>query len=227
MSILSIRIEDRVKEKFPEIALAYTIVEGVQVKATEPEKVLFMRKIEEEMRSKYNIDELKGNPLIRAYRDFYWRIEIDPTKQRPSSEALLRRVLRGRKLPLINNVVDAGNLASLKTLIPIGLYDLDKLLPPLVLRFAKEGEVFQPIGGKTEVLTENQIVLADAEKIVHIFPHRDSIQTCIRENTRNVLVVACGVPKVPSNLLKEAAKITSKYIVMFAGGKFGEVLLVT
>jgi DNA/RNA-binding domain of Phe-tRNA-synthetase-like protein len=47
----------------------------------------------EEVKTKYNIEILKDDPTVRAYRDLYWKLGIDPTKTRPSGEALLRRVL--------------------------------------------------------------------------------------------------------------------------------------
>jgi len=128
-------------------------------------------------------------------------------------------------MPLINNVVDAGNFASLETLVPIGLYDIDKVKGMLRLRVSREGEVFDPIGGSREILSEGLPVLADEEKIIHLYPHRDSKHTMIRVSTKNVLVVACGVPKVPSSLVKEAASKTINYILRFAGGvTTGEVI---
>lgn len=83
---------------------------------------------------------LKDHPVVRAFRDFYWRIGIDPTKTRPASEALARRLLGGQGIPKINSLVDAGNLASVETMIPIGVYDFDKVMGGLTLRFAREGE---------------------------------------------------------------------------------------
>jgi DNA/RNA-binding domain of Phe-tRNA-synthetase-like protein len=99
-----------------------------------------------ELRSRYTIDSLKDDRLVRAYRDFYWRIGVDPTKTRPSSEALVRRILRGR-FPRIHPIVDAGNAASAATMVPIGLYDVRYFRPPLRLTVARGGEVFNPIGG--------------------------------------------------------------------------------
>ena len=171
------------------------------------------------IRDRYTIEKLKEDPIIRAYRDFYWRIGIDPTKQRPSSEALIRRILRDKGIPIINNVVDAGNIASIKTAIPIGLYDKDAITGNLIFRFAEENEVFDPIGGEKEILKANQIILADNRGIIHVFPHRDSKRTMIKESTKRVLVVACGVPGVPDNLVLRASDITVEYIIKMAGGK--------
>jgi len=138
---------------------------------------------------------------------------------------LLRRILRTGSIPLINNVVDAGNFASVETLVPIGIYDLDKVKGELRLRLSMRDELFEPIGGSTEILEEGIPVLADDEKILHLYPHRDSKYTMVRGDTRRVLVIACGVPNVPRELVRHAAKKTIEYIVRFAQGKVvGEVL---
>jgi len=160
----------------------------------------------------YTLENLKDNQIVRAFRDFYWKIGIDPTKIRPASEALVRRILSGSSLPMINNVVDAGNLASIETLIPIGLYDLDKIVGEPVLRFAKQSEEFIDITGKIRKLESNTIVLADDMGIIHIFPYRDSLRTMIEWNTRRVLIIACGVENVPTTLVDYATERVIHYL---------------
>ncbi len=201
------------------VHIAYAIVADVKVEKNRVDVREYARHVVSRIVSQYNIDRLKEHPIIRAYRDFYWRLGIDPTKTRPSSEALIRRILRTKSIPLINNVVDAGNFASVETLIPIGLYDLDRIKGVLKLRLSREGEIFEPIGGSREVLRQGLPVLADDEKIIHLYPHRDSKHTMIRDTTKNVLVVSCGVPNVPATLVVEAAKKTIDYIVRFANGR--------
>ena len=154
----------------------------------------------------YDLESLKDDPMVRAYRDFYWRIGIDPTKTRPASEALIRRFLKNQSIPKINNVVDAGNIASLKTVVPIGLYDTNNISGKLTLRFAKNGERFTDITGRTEDLQGNEIVLADSSCILHLFPHRDSQRTMINQNTKKILIVGCGVPGVPRSRVDVAAE---------------------
>lgn len=207
------------------VHVAYGVVYNVIVEKDRVDVREYAKQLIEKLISEYSIERLKEHPVIRAYRDFYWRLGIDPTKTRPSSEALLRRVLRTKTMPLINNVVDAGNFASLETLVPIGLYDIDRVKGMLRLRVSREGEVFDPIGGNREILSEGLPVLADEEKIIHLYPHRDSRHTMIRTSTKNVLIVACGVPNVPSSLVKEAASKTINYILRFAGGiTTGEII---
>jgi len=68
-----------------------------------------IKNVEEKYRSQ-DPEYLKNDSVVRAYRDFYWRIGIDPTKTRPSGEALRRRLARGNRFPRINIVVDIGKI---------------------------------------------------------------------------------------------------------------------
>jgi DNA/RNA-binding domain of Phe-tRNA-synthetase-like protein len=158
---------------------------------------------------------LKDHPIIRAYRDFYWRLGIDPTKQRPSSEGLARRLLAQGRLPRINSVVDAGNIASAETLIAIGLYDLDEVRGVPLLRWARRGEQFEDITGKRFSLGENNIVLADELGIIHVFPYRDSFRTRIKGSTQRVLAVACGVPGIGEEHLERALARVVELVRLF------------
>lgn len=207
-----------IKVKDPEIFVCISEVRGVKVAKKDNEVMKLFKEVVEKLKERYSVSNLKDDPVIRAFRDFYWRIGIDPTKQRPSSEALLRRGLKGN-IPLINNVVDAGNIASMESLVPIGLYDLDKIKGDLELRYAKKGEIFIPIGGKDEILDEKQIVLADEEKVLHVYPHRDSRLTMVNVTTKNVLIVACGVPGLEKDRVRIACEKAKEYILLLAGGE--------
>jgi len=178
-----------------------------------------MEALEERLKKRFgSAERLTENEIVQAYRKFYWRIGVDPTKTRPSGEALARRVLRGKRLPKINPIVDIGNMVSAETLVPIGIYDLDKATIPLTLKLTRGGEEFKPIGGRDMVLEENIPVLVDSKGIVmHVYPHRDSRLTCVTENTRKVLVLAAGVPGVPEVHVVEAAKRVLKLLEEYLG----------
>jgi len=166
----------------------------------------------EYVRSSYNLESLRDNPVVRAYRDFYWRIGLDPTKIRPAGEALARRALRG-SFPRINPVVDAGNLASLETLVSIGLYDVEKLVFPCRLMLSRGGEVFKSISGSVRLVEPGIPMLTDSTgRVIHIYPHRDSAETAVTESTRAIWIVAALVPGVPVSLGVEAVGKTMEYL---------------
>jgi DNA/RNA-binding domain of Phe-tRNA-synthetase-like protein len=199
------------------IAACEVFINGVKVKKSSSEFEEFKKEKFEELRKKYILEALKDNSLVRCYRDFYWRIGIDPTKQRPSAEALLRRVLAGKDLPSINNVVDSYNLASILTLVPMGAYDAAKLRGELRIRYSND-ESFVGIGGAS-YKTSNEIVIADDEKILCIYPYRDSDVTKVTEATKGVVIVLCGVAGVSQDYLRESANTTLELVTRFCGGE--------
>lgn len=209
-----------VSKRFPEIYLVTGVIRGLRVERENLKIAELKRFAYEEVRAKHDVEALKDHPVIRAYRDFYWKLDIDPTKIRPSGEALLRRVLRGNELPTINTAADSYNLASMKTMIPISGFDLDSLNPPLNVRFAQNGEEFLGIGmDKPIVLTQNMLVLADMMRVICIYPYRDSDYTKITENTRNILIVGYGAPGVERQNVTEAVETALTYIKTVSGGE--------
>ncbi|WFO75398.1 hypothetical protein J4526_00365 [Desulfurococcaceae archaeon MEX13E-LK6-19] len=180
-----------------------------------------------------DLSSIKKHHMIRVYRDFLWKLGIDPTKLRPSHEALLRRAIRTGSIPRINTIVDIGNYASLKHLVPVGIYDINKLKPPLTLRLSIDGEAFYPVGAETaKVLPRGIPLLVDQEKPIHIFPCRDSKFSTVDIKTTRILVIVAGVEGVPESTLYMAsdtiveylktycdARGVSKYSMVYFGGR--------
>lgn len=169
------------------------------------------------VRERYTLEKIKDEPLFRAYRDFFWRVGVDPTRTRPASEALVRRILSGKVLPTINTAVDAYNLASVRTGIPIAAFDADTLSGALAMRFAEEGEAFLGIGMAAPVtLHRNQVILADEDAIVAVYPYRDSDTTKITLATTRVHIVACGVPGIEREKVRSAYELAAAYLQEYA-----------
>ncbi len=223
--MVQIRISDDIKQTFKGISIGSSLIKNANTVERCNELDEEIRRVEFWVKRNFTLEELKNHPVIRAYRDFYWKIKIDPTKQRPSAEALIRRILRGKSIPRINCAVDAYNLASILTQISIGAYDYDRIVEPLMLRWSRDGEEFWPIGGEKKTIRK-QPVIADSKKIINLYPHRDSELTKITNETRNILVIACGVPGIPNNKVVEASEMAAKYIAKYCGGEVVEVNLV-
>ena len=170
-------------------------------------------------RERYTLERIKDEPLFRAYRDFFWKVGVDPTKTRPASEALVRRILGGKMLPAINTAVDAYNLASVRTGIPIAAFDADTLGGDLSMRFAEEGEAFLGIGMAAPVmLHKNQVILTDEDAVVAVYPYRDSDATKIILATTTVHIVACGVPGIEREKVYSAYELAVAYLQEYVSG---------
>jgi DNA/RNA-binding domain of Phe-tRNA-synthetase-like protein len=119
---------------------------------------------------------------IDRARELYRRFGVDPTRVRPSSEALLRRMKKGEPLPRINSLVDVANAMSVQLQVPVGLYDLGKVKgEELVIRLGGEGESYEGIG-KERINVAGRICVADADGPCGN-PSADSRRTMITTDT--------------------------------------------
>ncbi|MFH7859975.1 MAG: phenylalanine--tRNA ligase beta subunit-related protein [Candidatus Aenigmatarchaeota archaeon] len=215
-----LKLANEVEKEFPNLKALIMKIENVKIQKDNIELEKFKEEVIKEVLEKYDLKSLKDEATFRAYRNFFWKIGIDPTKIRPAAEALVRRILQGNPIPRVNTLVDAYNLASIKTGIAIAAFDLDKLKGDIVMRFAKENEEFLGIGMKDPIkLTGKEIVISDDEKIIAIYPYRDAENTKITFETSKVLFLICGVPDIAEEALINAAKVTIDYVTMFCNGK--------
>ncbi len=217
---MALNIESKLHKRFPELEVLTCQIRGVRVEKRNLKLEKFKEEIMKQVREQYDLDSLRDLSTFRAYRDFFWRVGIDPTKSRPAAEALIRRVLGGRSIPNINTLVDAYNLASVKTEIALAAFDADRLKGVLLMRFAIGGEEFLGIGmEKSMVLQGGEIVISDGEKLVAVYPHRDADNTKITMKTKNVLLLVCGVPGIREETLQKAAQVALDYITRFCDGE--------
>jgi len=119
---------------------------------------------------------------IGPARALYRRFGLDPTRHRPSSEALLRRLRRGEPFPRVNSLVDVANVVSLRLQVPVGLYDLDQVRGRLRLRLGREQEGYLGIR-RGHVDVSGRICVADDLGPCGN-PSADSARTMITTATR-------------------------------------------
>lgn len=158
---------------------------------------------------------LPEDPVVRAYRDLSWKLGIDPTKQRPAGEALFRRVAAGKGLPAIGPLVDAYNLASAATLVPLSAFDATALGGDLRLDLAGQREAFTPLFKEEMIVEPGRVVWRDDEGIVALFLYRDGERTAIRDETSEAVVVATLAPGVGIALLPEAFERVERFAGAF------------
>ncbi|MFX0113512.1 MAG: B3/4 domain-containing protein [Candidatus Hodarchaeota archaeon] len=215
-------ISEDLRNEYPDLFVPYATISGVQVATTQtPEFKARLTDVSEQIRAKYTLENLKDDELVRKYRDFFWRLNIDPTKTRPASEALIRRVLSDeRPFPKISNLVDVYNIVSLKTGIPLAAFDIARISGDvLTLRLATEKEEFVGIGmKKSKVLQGGETVIADAERLVAIYPYRDADYTKVTLTTKDVAILLCGAPGVSLRTLESALDLAVQWIIEFCGG---------
>ena len=217
------KITPELQSSFPGLGVLELKMDGLIVRDLDPALESFKREVQERTRRRTtSLNEVKTQPIFRAYRDFFWRVGIDPTKIRPAGEALTRRVLGGRNLPRLNTVVDTYNLASLETSIAIAAFDTATVKEDsLLMRRAAKNEPFHGIGmTSADSLTGIEVVIEDQEsrELVAVYPHRDSANSRITGRTKNALFMMCGVPGIEATTLERARDLTRDYVGRFCLG---------
>ena len=158
-------------------------------------------------------------------RSMYKRVGLDPTKTRPSNEALLRRVRKGLSLPRINSLVDVINWCSVEFQLPYGLYDRQQIQGPIALRLGRAREEYAGIR-KDTVHVAGRIALVDSAGPFGN-PTSDSARTMVTTATTEALVVVFAPVDVDRQRLGEVLDTTAARMRDIAGGDETERLICT
>jgi len=203
--------------ELPGVRLGVVEAEGVSVAPAGAELVREMDEICGRLRSKYTVETVAESEAVIAVRGMFRRWGVDPSKYRPSSEALLRRVVQGKGLYNISNVVDLSNLGSIETGWPYGLYNRTKISPPIALRHGTTEEKYEGIGRRVWHLA-GRPVLADAEGPFGS-PISDSTRTQIAEGVGEVLTVIFAPVGTPETAIRAAMDTQAKRLTVHVGAR--------
>lgn len=142
-------------------------------------------------RTRHTPDSIKEMPAIQATRTAYKRCGKDPSRYRPSGEALVRRLLKGHDLYRVNTVVDLINLASIAFGYSIGGFDEDRIQgDTLTLGIGREGEPYEGIG-RGPLNIEGLPVYRDAAGGIGT-PTSDHERTKLHLDSRRLLALVNG-----------------------------------
>lgn len=199
----------------PGVKLGVVEADGLNVVPVDPELAKLLDEVSERKRSEFTIESLAEAPAIRAVRAMFREWGMDPSKYRPSSEALLRRVVQRKGLYRVSNAVDICNLGSIQTSWPYGCYDRAHIRPPIVLRHGTSGETYEGIGKKMWHL-DGRPVLADPDGPFGS-PISDSTRSMITESAHEILVVVYAPAGAPDSVLADAMARLGERFAQFAG----------
>lgn len=138
-------------------------------------------------RASYSLETLAQHPTVAAIRKLFRQAGCDPTRYRPSNEALLRRLLKGEEMPEISPLVDLNNCLSAELAVPVCVMDVRALEGPFVLRAGASGESYESLRGPFSL--EGKPLLADASGPADT-PITGGVRVKAREDTTRVWLVA-------------------------------------
>ncbi len=219
------KLDPRVREKYPEFVAGYVHVSGVTIEPAVEGLVERKRQVFSDLKARYGAINTLDIPEVKAYREFFKTMGADPSSYRPAPEYLLRRALDDR-FPAINNLVDSCLLATVENWVSAGVYDMEKVKGELKTTLAGEVKPFELIDGRKLAPKPDEIVLQDDQKVLSAYTLGDSKLTMVTQKTSNALIVIWNAPGVGRDRVEACANSLATYTRKYCGGhvEYSEVL---
>ena len=210
--MIAVVIDEELRKKCPRVALG-CVEARVEAGATPAGLCEELKACEERILKLPEPRAVLESPQIAATRTGYKALGKDPARYRGSAEALLRRVIAGKRLPEINAVVDVINLVSVESRLPVGLYDREHVSGGIVFRAGRAGETYKGIG-KYDLNLEGLPVFCDALG-PHGSPTSDSERTMVTTATKEVIaiVISFGGKDGLERWTQKLTELLQKYAV--------------
>lgn len=210
----AIVIAEGVRARVPDLFVQYATAEGLSVSQEAPHLDGAVSAILDRWRNA-TVDDLVQRPEILSYRELSRRFSDAFGAAVPAVENVVTRYLMKGKFPRINSLVDAANVASMRNLIPVGLFDLHSIAGDVTLDIAGGTEQIVPLGKtKSEAVPSGFPILRDRNKVISIVGVRDSALTMVVPTTRAVLAFSWGI----DGISREKVQATLADCIELCGG---------
>jgi DNA/RNA-binding domain of Phe-tRNA-synthetase-like protein len=196
---MKFRIKKEIFNNFAGLIVGVILAKNINNKGESQEINELLQNAENKAIKEFSKLESPGkHSHILPWREAYKKFGSDPHKYHCSSEALVRQVLKGRKIRHINKLVDLYNYISLKYVLTVGGEDLDKIKGDLILNFAKGDELFVRLGGiENEPPLPGEVVYKDEEGIIcRRWNWREADRTKLTKETKNAIIIIEGLPPI-------------------------------
>ncbi|MFD1739708.1 B3/4 domain-containing protein [Bacillus salitolerans] len=165
--------------------------------------------------------ELDEKPLtqykgITEWRSIFKQIGMDPSRYRPSHEALLRRIAKRQFVTSVNSAADINNFFSIQYGLPIGIYDFDKIVGNVTIRLGSENENYEGLNNR-DIHVHNKLISSD-QLGPFGSPFVDSKRTCVTEDTTNALQIIYLDPSMTNENAHELLNAIHHMFTQVNGG---------
>lgn len=207
---MEIQLSPKLIELVPNLKLGIIEYKGITV-GNSPQMVkgrlqLFQESIYFELENKH-VTDLPG---IEEWRQVFKKTGKDPNRYRHSTEAMMRRIQKQNFLSPVHSAIDLNNFFSLQYQVPIGIYDIDSLTGPVLVRLGESGEEYMGLNGRINSL--EHLILSSDQIGPFGSPFVDSERSAVTEKTHNALQI---IYLRPSTHMDNAKKLTESLMNMF------------
>ena len=222
---MQLQLDKQLKTRIAGVTFGMVTIHAVTVRERDAHLWKQVEILSQRLKSEFSLDRLSENEQIAAVRGLQKSFGFDPTRYRPSSESLLRRVLKGQGLYQINTAVDVNNLCSLEFLLPLCSYDLRNVEGQVRVRLGKAGEEYPGIGRQV-FQAENKVIIADDSGIMGSTVS-DSERTKVSTETTDILLAIYAPSTIEPRIIERYATLAGQRMVEFNGGQASDIRALT
>ena len=222
---MRLQLDEGLRSRIAGVTFGMVTIQGVTVSERNERLWSHIEALARRLSSEYTLARLAENPHIAAVRGLQKSFGFDPTRYRPSSEALLRRVLKGQGLHQVNSAVDVNNLCSLEWLLPMCIYDLRNVKGQPRVRIGQPGEEYPGIG-RQMFQAENKVIIADDSGIMGSTVS-DSERTKVTTTTTDILLAIYAPSALAPRQIEHYAALAGQRMVEFNGGQASDICALT
>jgi DNA/RNA-binding domain of Phe-tRNA-synthetase-like protein len=173
------------------------------------------------VRSRFaDMEAVRSDALVVSFQDLLRKVGVNPRREPPSVERLLGAALKRGDLPVINSLVDAYNLVSVRSLCSLGAHDMDRITLPVTLRLLTGRESFTPLGRDEAVAVRaGEYGYVDAQD--RVLCRLDLLQadfSKVTAATTNALLIIEGTTAHPPELLRQTFADAVHVLTRHCGG---------
>lgn len=212
--MVKISISEELKSKYNDVALG-CLKCSVEVGKTPGALLEEIKNVSDDLQNRLTMAEIKDRERIAQTRRCYRALGKDPHRYRNSAEAMHRRILQGKGLYKINNVVDSCNLVCVKTGFSLGAYDLSKIRGDVVWAVTPDGMQYEGIG-KSSVNVGCLPALKDEDGFFGN-PTSDSVRAMITDSAKEMILCIYGFGG--ENGLEEALEDGERLLIKYCSAK--------
>jgi DNA/RNA-binding domain of Phe-tRNA-synthetase-like protein len=162
---------------------------------------------------------VRADPQVSGFFEVLRRVGVNPRRGQPSIARLLAYALKRGDLPVVNSLVDAYNLVSVRSLCSLGAHDLDRITLPASLRLLTGREPFTPLGGEAAAVRAGEFGYVDGGGAV--LCRLDVVQadfSKVTSDTANALLIIEGTVAHPPAALRRAFADAVDVVLRHCGG---------
>lgn len=202
------------------VKVVFGSVEGVDNTGRNPEWEAERKVRLENLQKRFDGLDIHGDEVFEGYHILHDKSGVKRRKNIPSSENLIKMLLKHGDMPFINQVVDIYNVISMESRLCVAAHNLDKVDGNLTVRFSDGTEKYIPLGQKQPVpMNPHEYCYCDdSNEVLCRLEIRQDNKTKVDENVRDILYIIEGNEATEEEFLLEVMREIIDTTMKYCGG---------